>query len=93
MTTSRYQDATESVEERVDDLLARMTLEEKVGQLTGVLSFDLLGAAGLDEKLFEVRRRARVSIGTRVSPPRRRPPVRYSGHCSTRSSRPAYRSS
>jgi beta-xylosidase len=53
MTTNRYQDAAEPVEERVSDLLARMTLEEKVAQLTGVLSFDLLGPAGLDDKRIE----------------------------------------
>jgi beta-glucosidase len=53
MTTEKYQDAAEPVKERVDDLLARMTLEEKVAQLTGVLSFDLLGPAGLDDKRFE----------------------------------------
>jgi beta-glucosidase-like glycosyl hydrolase len=53
MAINRYQDADEPVEERVNDLVARMTLEEKVAQLTGVLSFDLLGATGLDEKRFE----------------------------------------
>ncbi len=53
MTTDIYRDATEATQVRVGDLLARMTLEEKVAQLTGVLSFDLLGPAGLDDKRFE----------------------------------------
>ena len=53
MTTAKYQDASEPVKERVDDLSARLTLEEKVAQLTGVLSFDLLGPTGLDDKRFE----------------------------------------
>ena len=53
MTTEKYRDAAEPVNVRVDDLLARMTLEEKVAQLTGVLSFDLLGPTGLDDKRFE----------------------------------------
>lgn len=39
--------------ERVDDLLARMTLDERVAQLTGILPFDLLGAGGLDEQRFD----------------------------------------
>ena len=34
MTTHPYRDATRPVDERVDDLLGRMTLAEKAGQLT-----------------------------------------------------------
>src|SRR5580700_2855049 len=71
MTTNRYQDAAEPVEERVNDLLARMTLDEKVGQLTGVLSFDLLGASGLDEKRFEEHLAhgiGQISAGAMLSP-------------------------
>ena len=71
MSANRYQDAAEPVEERVNDLLARMTLEEKVGQLTGVLSFDLLGATGLDEKRFEERLAngiGQISAGAMLSP-------------------------
>jgi beta-glucosidase-like glycosyl hydrolase len=71
MSTHRYQDAGESVEERVNDLLARMTLEEKVAQLTGVLSFDLLGTTGLDEKRFEEHLSSgigQISAGGLLSP-------------------------
>jgi len=53
MSAFAYTDAATPVEQRVDDLLRRMTLEEKVAQLTGVLSFDLLGPSALDEKKFQ----------------------------------------
>ena len=36
-----YKDSTQSVEKRVEDLLGRMTLEEKVAQLCGDLPMDL----------------------------------------------------
>ena len=48
-----YRDATQPVVDRVEDLLGRMTLDEKVAQLTGILPFDLLGPAGLNRQLFE----------------------------------------
>ena len=35
-----YQDATKPVEKRVEDLLARMTIEEKVGQLVCLMGWD-----------------------------------------------------
>lgn len=44
-----YRDSTRTTEDRVDDLIGRMTLEEKVAQLTGILPFDLLGPGGLAE--------------------------------------------
>ena len=51
--TAPYRDAVRPTAERVDDLLARMTLEEKVAQLTGTLPFDLLGPSGLSRPLME----------------------------------------
>ena len=48
MSSPRYRDPSAPVQERVEDLLARMTIEEKVAQLTGTLPFGLLGATGLD---------------------------------------------
>ena len=51
--TAAYRDAALPVGERVDDLMARMTIEEKVAQLTGILPFDLLGPAGLSRPLME----------------------------------------
>jgi beta-glucosidase len=43
-----YLDASRPVDERVEDLLARMTPAEKVAQLTAISSFKLMGAEGLD---------------------------------------------
>ena len=45
----RYPDATVAVDDRVDDLLARMTLAEKVAQLGGVWITDLVSPSGFDE--------------------------------------------
>lgn len=57
MTTEAYRDASLPVEERVADLLARMTVEEKAGQLTQYFHFGSMfadagqdaGNAGADE--------------------------------------------
>ena len=46
----RYRDATLSVEDRVSDLLARMTLEEKVAQLGSLWSFEVVGIGTLDRE-------------------------------------------
>ncbi len=64
--TAVYRGAARSVEERVADLLARMTLEEKVAQIGGCWSRDLIeGSAFSPEKADE---RIRHGIGeiTRV---------------------------
>jgi beta-glucosidase len=45
----RYRDANATAEERVADLLDRMTLEEKVAQLGGVWITDLVSPSGFDE--------------------------------------------
>ena len=49
-----YKDSTQPVEKRVEDLLARMTLEEKAAQLCGDLPMDLVeGGMPSDELLRE----------------------------------------
>ncbi len=53
VSAAGYKEATRPVNERVDDLLQRMTLAEKVAQLTGILPFDLLGPGGLNRHLME----------------------------------------
>jgi beta-glucosidase len=47
-TEPLYKDPSQPVNVRVDDLLARMTLEEKVAQLGGYMSYMLLGPDGPD---------------------------------------------
>jgi len=53
VSTAGYRDPARRVGERVDDLLGRMTLEEKIAQLTGILPFDLLGPSGLNRQRME----------------------------------------
>jgi beta-glucosidase len=45
---ARYRDATLSIEERVADLLARMTIEEKVAQLGSVWAFEIVEGGTFD---------------------------------------------
>ena len=71
MSDAGYRDATRPTDERVDDLLARMTLEEKVAQLTGILPFELLGPTGLDEQKFDAHLAdgiGEISAGALLSP-------------------------
>lgn len=66
-----YRDASQPIAERVGDLLGRMTLEEKVAQLTGTLPFDLLGPSGLSRPLMEQHLSAglgEISAGGLLSP-------------------------
>jgi beta-glucosidase len=62
MTTIQapYRDATLPVEGRVADLLARMTIEEKIAQLGSVWSFEIVGIGTLN------RERARRLVGNGV---------------------------
>lgn len=69
--TAPYRDASRPTAERVDDLLGRMTIEEKVAQLTGTLPFDLLGPNGLSRPLMEEHLSAglgEISAGGLLSP-------------------------
>ena len=45
-----YLDSTQAIEERVRDLLSRMTLDEKLAQLGGVWAFELLEDMGFSEE-------------------------------------------
>ena len=62
MTTieARYRDASLPIEQRVADLLARMTLAEKVAQLGSVWSFELFKS---ESELDEARIRERLATG------------------------------
>jgi hypothetical protein len=59
MAADIYRDPTRSPDERVDDLLDRMTLDEKLAQLGGVWITDLL-----DDGAFAPRTRADAACGT-----------------------------
>ena len=56
----RYRNATQSLEERVRDLLSRMTLDEKLAQLGGVWSTGLIE----DGQFSEARAREKLAQGT-----------------------------
>jgi beta-glucosidase-like glycosyl hydrolase len=66
-----FRDPGAPVEDRVDDLLARMTIEEKVAQLSGHFPFDFFGEAGFDTvralKLVP-HGLGQLSVATAVSP-------------------------
>lgn len=50
-----YKDANAPIEERVEDLLGRMTLEEKVAQLCGDLPFSVVRAGKVDREALKER--------------------------------------
>ena len=45
----RYRDASLAIEERAADLIGRMTLDEKLAQLTSYWSYEILNHEVLDE--------------------------------------------
>ncbi len=45
----KYKDSSLPIDQRVEDLLGRMTLEEKVAQLYGIMPMAFFGPGGLDE--------------------------------------------
>jgi beta-glucosidase len=66
-----YRDPSADIDRRVDDLVARMTISEKVAQLTSVMGMQLIGLDGLDEsKLDEqlVEGIGQISLATMLSP-------------------------
>lgn len=50
-----YQDARLPIEQRVDDLLARMTVEEKIAQLGSLWIYEIAGDDGLNRDLARAR--------------------------------------
>ena len=46
--TARYRDSSAGIDDRVADLLARMTIDDKLGQLGSAWVFQLAGPGGLD---------------------------------------------
>ena len=66
-----FRDSGASLETRVDDLLGRMTIDEKVAQLSGHFPFDFLGDAGFDaDRAMELipHGLGQLSVATAVSP-------------------------
>jgi beta-glucosidase len=63
----RYRDASLPTAERVDDLLARMTPEEKLAQLGSLWVFEILDGAGVDPAKAAERLGAGIGEITRVA--------------------------
>ena len=64
-----YLDSSQPIEKRVDDLLSRMTLEEKLGQLN--MPYHGMMAKGLPAKIDAVRKFAAGEISTQYRTCRR----------------------
>lgn len=69
MTTLQapYRDATLPIDERVADLLARMTVEEKVAQLGSAWSFEVVGLGTFDSERAHARIGAGIGQITRLA--------------------------
>ena len=65
--TPTYLDASASVDDRVTDLLALMTLDEKIAQLGSAWVFQVAGAGGLDAERAEPVLRHGIGHITRIS--------------------------
>jgi beta-glucosidase len=50
-----YLDARLPIEQRVDDLLARMTVEEKIAQLGSLWIYEIAGDEGLNQERAQAR--------------------------------------
>ena len=70
-TQPLYRDAALPIERRVADLLARMTVAEKVAQLGSVWSFELLGGTDVRSRRGRARSWATGSVRSPVSRERR----------------------
>jgi beta-glucosidase len=66
MTTAIYPDPAATVDARVDDLLERMTLDEKLAQLGCLWSTDLVGDGGLDPDAVAARMPHGIGQITRI---------------------------
>ena len=66
MTTAIYHDPAATVDARVDDLLERMTLDEKLAQLGCLWSTDLVGDGGLDPDAVAARMPHGIGQITRI---------------------------
>ena len=66
-TQPRYRDARESTSERGGDLLGRMTLKEKLAQLTSVWSHEILDHESFDEALADALINEGIGQITRVA--------------------------
>lgn len=63
-----YRDASRPVEERIEDLLARMTLEEKVGQLNMPCLYEQLLGPDISSKMTSCRRFAEGTYNKDIGP-------------------------
>jgi beta-glucosidase len=73
-TTAPYRDTSLTVEERTQDLLSRLTIDEKLAQLGAIWSFEVFDGAGLDRRQARERLGAGIGQVTRVAGATNLPP-------------------